>query len=1017
MNQHFQKILDFLQQADHVTAEEKAALLTSIKDADSELATSEIKLKSTEKEKLTNAVLLKETIQELEQKRKAVEAQNKELEIEAALEKVRSRAMAMYKSEEVMDVAVTVYDELQKLDFKFGAATIIIIDKETGYMEHWLAGFFQKNHVQSYPVNNIEHPLHAAQLAAWRKGEKYVSIELSGAVLKAYAEEMFMETGYKNLPDEEKSLLLLNENAVFNLAYMKHGALMWAPSALSSEKTIILQRFAKVFEQTYTRFLDLQKAEAQAREAQIELALEKVLARTMAMQKSEDVAGAVAVIFEELDRLSIGILRCGIGIINNENRSVNVWTTSKSDENKPIQISGDESMDSHPLLQGAFNAWLRQEEYSYVLHGKDLTDYYKAQVAANFKLPDSQSLITVDEHLYQYYFLATFQAGGLFAFRESDFTEEAKRVMKRFAGVFNLTYKRFLDLQKAEAQARESQIQLALERVRARTMAMQKSEELTEVAAILFKQVSDLGIKSWTTGFNVWSDDNNSWIDYVTNPQGGFIEPYTIDATQYPMVEVSVAKKRGDEFIVRCEEGEQLAETYRQLSKFGEQQYKAIQELGFQFPEKQYEHFVFASKVSLMFITYEPVPEAHDIFKRFGKVFEQTYTRFLDLKKAEAQAREAQIEAALERVRSRTMAMQKSDELTDVAGLLFAQVSALGIKTWTAGFNVWSEDNNSYVDYITSPQGGFIEPYTVHTEKAEALKDISDARKSGVEFDVQYVEGEKIKQLYCALTNLGEKQFEIMLQDGVRFPSHQYEHFVFGSKVSLMFITYEPVPEAHDIFKRLGKVFEQTYTRFLDLQKAEAQAREAQIETSLERVRSRTMGMQQSHELGDVATVLFKELNQLVENLWTCGFVLCAKDRGEDEWWLSTGDGFIPAFYLPNTGDATHVNIYDAWKKGESYHTEQLEGEALQEHYDWLMNIPVSKKIFDEMIAAGNSLPTWQKLHCAYFSYGYLVMITQVPCPEEQIFKRFAQVFDQTYTRFLDLQKAEAQSREAQIEL
>ena len=195
------------------------------------------------------------------------------------------------------------------------------------------------------------------------------------------------------------------------------------------------------------------------------------------------------------------------------------------------------------------------------------------------------------------------------------------------------------------------------------------------------------------------------------------------------------------------------------------------------------------------------------------------------------------------------MAMQKSDELTDVAGLLFEQVSALGIKTWTAGFNVWSEDNNSYVDYITSPQGGFIEPYTVYTETAEALTDISNARKSGVEFDVQYVEGEKIKQLYLALTKLDEKQYEIMLQDGVRFPSHQYEHFVFGSKVSLMFITYEPVPEAHDIFKRLGKVFEQTYTRFLDLQKAEAQAREAQIETALERVRARTMAMQKSDEL------------------------------------------------------------------------------------------------------------------------------------------------------------------------
>src|SRR5678816_281012 len=215
---------------------------------------------------------------------------------------------------------------------------------------------------------------------------------------------------------------------------------------------------------------------------------------------------------------------------------------------------------------------------------------------------------------------------------------------------------------------------------------------------------------------------------------------------------------------------------------------------------------------------------------------------------------------------------------------------------------------------------------------------------------------------------------------------------------------------------RFGKVFEQTYTRFLDLQKAEAQAREAKVETALEKVRSRTMAMQKSAELGDVAAVLFKEMNQLVENLWTCGFVLCEKDRSEDEWWLSAENGFIPAFYLPNTGDVTHANIYQGWLNGESYHTEQLEGIELEEHYEWLMNIPIAKKIFDDLAVAGIERPQWQKLHCAYFSKGYLCIITQVPCPEEQIFKRFAQVFDLTYTRFLDLQKAEAQAREAKIE-
>ena len=48
---------------------------------------------------------------------------------------------------------------------------------------------------------------------------------------------------------------------------------------------------------------------------------------------------------------------------------------------------------------------------------------------------------------------------------------------------------------------------------------------------------------------------------------------------------------------------------------------------------------------------------------RFTRVFEQTYARFLDLKKAEAQAREAQIEASLERFSSQTVAMHRSSDL------------------------------------------------------------------------------------------------------------------------------------------------------------------------------------------------------------------------------------------------------------------------------------------------------------------------------------------------------------------
>ena len=60
--------------------------------------------------------------------------------------------------------------------------------------------------------------------------------------------------------------------------------------------------------------------------------------------------------------------------------------------------------------------------------------------------------------------------GPVTSIRPEDF-----QVLKRFATVFDQAYLRFLDLQKAEAQAKGSQIELGLERVRARAMAMQKS--------------------------------------------------------------------------------------------------------------------------------------------------------------------------------------------------------------------------------------------------------------------------------------------------------------------------------------------------------------------------------------------------------------------------------------------------------------------------------------------------------------------------------------------------------------
>jgi len=68
--------MDFIQQNENISAEEKSMLVKEIRKVSSDLEIAEFKLERTEKVKRTTAILLEETIEELELKRKAIEETN-----------------------------------------------------------------------------------------------------------------------------------------------------------------------------------------------------------------------------------------------------------------------------------------------------------------------------------------------------------------------------------------------------------------------------------------------------------------------------------------------------------------------------------------------------------------------------------------------------------------------------------------------------------------------------------------------------------------------------------------------------------------------------------------------------------------------------------------------------------------------------------------------------------------------------------------------------------------------------
>jgi signal transduction histidine kinase len=99
LNQSLQNILTLVDQIETLSAEQKKALAELVKAADKNITITEFKLDRTEKVKRTTGILLEETIQELDLKRKAIEETNTALQ--KSLEELKATQAQLIQSEKM----------------------------------------------------------------------------------------------------------------------------------------------------------------------------------------------------------------------------------------------------------------------------------------------------------------------------------------------------------------------------------------------------------------------------------------------------------------------------------------------------------------------------------------------------------------------------------------------------------------------------------------------------------------------------------------------------------------------------------------------------------------------------------------------------------------------------------------------------------------------------------------------------------------------------------------------------
>ena len=132
------------------------------------------------------------------------------------------------------------------------------------------------------------------------------------------------------------------------------------------------------------------------------------------------------------------------------------------------------------------NFYSELKEYTIEISGAKQEEWYDVMSKL---APDVVNSMRKEKSIHEkrYYRFSKFSGGALLMVSKQEPSVEVAYLQRRAAVVFDLAYRRFSDLQKAEAQAREAQIEASLERVRSKTMAMHKLRRIwTEIIGVFY---------------------------------------------------------------------------------------------------------------------------------------------------------------------------------------------------------------------------------------------------------------------------------------------------------------------------------------------------------------------------------------------------------------------------------------------------------------------------------------------------------------------------------------------------
>jgi signal transduction histidine kinase len=410
------------------------------------------------------------------------EAQARESQIQLALERVRARTMAMQKSGELVNIVKVVFQQFQQLGFEMegGAVHIGIFNDTSKVHTQWSADPLV-NTVAAFDIPYNDNPVFLDLINARARGENFFYQRYSFEEKNKWFDWAFTHTDFKRLPDEFKMILKSCESYAHWTAFQKNAAITInniLGKTLSSDQINILKRFAEVFEQAYTRFLDLQRAEAASKEAIRQAALDRIRADIASMRTVKDLDRITPIIWNELTILGIPFIRCGVFIMNDEQQQIHTFLSTPDGKaiaafHIPYSTPGN--------IKQVVNHW--HENKNYIDHWDEdaFTTFAEILVAQGALASPEQYLQTIPHSGFYLHFLPFLQ-GMLYAGNTNQLSEDEINIIQSVANAFSTAYSRYEDFNKLEAA--KKQVDSTLNELKSTQSQLIQSEKMASLGEL-----------------------------------------------------------------------------------------------------------------------------------------------------------------------------------------------------------------------------------------------------------------------------------------------------------------------------------------------------------------------------------------------------------------------------------------------------------------------------------------------------------------------------------------------------